>query len=153
MKTPEEKAQYCREWRIKNREKYLERKRALYQKNKDGLKDIAKARASKYYYEVLQPKREANPLLYKTLDREHSLKRREIRRKHLRELREMLGGKCSDCGYREQIDILQFHHHEKNKEMNVTESQNYKKRETEALKCILLCPNCHAIQTLKEQQK
>lgn len=145
--TKEQKALYCREWRIKNRELYLARKRAYYQKNKDNYRDEAKARSSRYYYDIVVPKRKADPKLYKVLDRAHSVKRLEVRRKHLRQLREEGGGKCVDCGYAEKIDILQFHHEGK-KIDNVTNIQNYKKREAEAKKCILLCPNCHAIRHL-----
>lgn len=148
MKTPEEKREYCRQWRIKNREKYLAQRKIRYQKNIGQYREESKKRASKYYHEVEKAKRAADPQKYKALDREHSIKRRQVRRTHLRELRERLGGKCTECGYSENIDILQFHHHEKNKEANVTNFQNYQKREKEALKCILLCPNCHAIETL-----
>lgn len=149
MKTPEEKRAYCREWRLKNREKYLARKRALYHKNKDGWRDSAKERARKYYYEVLKPKMAKDPEIYRELARSRSQKKQQIRKEHLKELRLKLGGKCSHCPCN-QLDILQFHHYEKNKEANVCEIQSYKKRELEALKCILLCPNCHALETLKD---
>ena len=148
MKTKEEKAAYCREWRVKNREQYLTKKKECYRKNVNQYREEAKVRAAKYYKEVLSPKRKKAPELYKILDRQHSLKRRAIRREHLKSLREGLGGQCVRCGYKEVINILQFHHHEKNKESDVTSIQNYKKREIEAAKCILLCPNCHAIEHL-----
>lgn len=146
--TKEQKAQYCREWRLKNRERYLATRRVRYQKNKDNYREEAKARASRYYYNVVVPKRKADPELYKVLDRQHSAKRLEVRRKHLRDLRERKGGKCVDCGYADNIDILQFHHEGK-KVDNVSMIQNYKKREVEAEKCVLLCPNCHSLRHLK----
>ena len=147
-KTKEEKQQYCKEWRIKNREKYLATKRKCYEKNKDGWRDKAKARASRYYYEVIVNKRKADPKKYKLSDRLHSIKRLEKRRKHIRELRESMGGKCSNCGYNQNIDILQFHHLG-GKDKDVSLIQSYQKRIDEAKKCVLLCPNCHSIETLK----
>ena len=144
-KTKEQKALYCREWRIKNRERYLAKKKDCYWKNKNQYREEAKGRARKRYYEVVLPRRRANPELYKLLDRQHSIKRKEVKKRHLRELREKLGGMCVHCGYKEDVDILQFHHHSKNKEDNVSNLQNYKKREAEARKCVLLCPNCHAL--------
>lgn len=147
-KTKEEKRLYCKEWRIKNRDKYLAQRKKDYFKNKNNWRDKAKERAKKYYYEVKLLKRKAEPELYKTLDKEHNQKRLLVRRNHIRELRERMGGKCTQCGYNEIIDILQFHHQGK-KEDNVSKLQTIKKREREAKKCILLCPNCHAIETLK----
>lgn len=149
MKTKEEKSKYCRQWRVKNREKYLEKRRVNYQKNINQYREEAKRRAYDYYYKVVVPKRKKNPMLYKTLDREHSIKRRNIRKNHLRELRERMGGKCSRCGFTEVMDVLQFHHQGK-KEDNVGNIQSYKKREKEAKKCILLCPNCHAMEHLSK---
>lgn len=152
MKTTEQKREYLKKWRLEHREEYLAKKRSLYQSNKEQYRDAAKVRAAKYYYEVELPKRKANPELYRARDREHSQKRLESRRIHLRELRERMGGKCSFCNYKIEIDILQFHHLG-GKDRNVTDMQSFNKREAEAEKCILLCPNCHAIETLKALRK
>ena len=58
---------------------------------------------------------------------------------------DMLGGKCSRCGYSRYIGALEFHH--KNpieKEFNIRcKSRPEKELEVEISKCILLCPNCH----------
>lgn len=149
--TKEEKALYCREWRVKNRERYLASKKRNYHKNKDGFREQAKARAKAYYYKVMRPKRKENPEFYRALDRIQSVKMLEKRRNHLRDLRNRMGGKCTDCGYCEVVGILQFHHDgREKKESNVSELQSYKKREEEAKKCILLCPNCHALRHFKK---
>lgn len=89
-----------------------------------------------------------DPEKYRELARLASLKKRDKRRGLLRRLREEMGGKCSHCPC-DIVDILQFHHHEDNKDANVTEIQSLKKIPEEAKKCMLLCPNCHAIETLK----
>ncbi|HNE28358.1 MAG: hypothetical protein JNL02_14345 [Saprospiraceae bacterium] len=62
---------------------------------------------------------------------------------------EMLGGKCSRCGYNANLSALHFHHRdhlEKSFKLDVRVLSN-KRWEfilTEARKCDLLCANCHA---------
>jgi len=60
------------------------------------------------------------------------------------------GGKCLDCGYDEVVDILVFHHVDPStKEFSVGSiSGRHNMMREEAKKCILLCPNCHAIRHL-----
>lgn len=149
MKTKEERIQYLKDWRKRNRESYLKKKRDNYQKNKEGYREAAKERARRYYYSVLAPKRKENPDFYKKLDRERFQRKYEKRKATMRALREGGGGKCVDCGYSENIDILQFHHHNGGKDGDVASMQSLKKMVIEAKKCILLCPNCHAIRHLK----
>jgi hypothetical protein len=58
----------------------------------------------------------------------------------------LLGDKCCLCGYNRCIDALEFHHENPNEKQfklgsgNTMSWQDYKK---EALKCILVCSNCH----------
>ena len=58
----------------------------------------------------------------------------------------LLGGKCSICGYDRCIDALEFHHKDPNQKDfklgsgNTMSWDEYKK---EALKCVLVCSNCH----------
>ena len=58
----------------------------------------------------------------------------------------LLGGRCSVCGYDRCIDALEFHHKDPNKKDfklgsgNTMSWDEYKK---EALKCKLVCSNCH----------
>jgi len=64
------------------------------------------------------------------------------------ELIELFGGKCEKCGYNKNISAFDFHHknpYEKNFEVKI---QNLKSKSDddileEALKCMLLCANCH----------
>lgn len=68
-------------------------------------------------------------------------------------LRKEKGGECVLCGYKEEINILQFHHL-RDKKFNL--SQQYKpldEMKKEAEKCILICPNCHFLIHFKEKAK
>lgn len=70
--------------------------------------------------------------------RRHELKKRAV---------ELLGGKCSVCGYNKSIKALQFHHIDPSQKSFVISGQHcrsWKKIEEEIKKCILLCANCHA---------
>ena len=58
----------------------------------------------------------------------------------------LLGGKCSISGYNKCIDALEFHH--KNPEIKEFKlgsgnTMSWKEYKEEALKCILVCSNCH----------
>jgi hypothetical protein len=57
---------------------------------------------------------------------------------------ELLGGRCSKCGYSKCLAALEFHHPDENKENDVSAIlQCFETAKTEALRCILLCANCH----------
>lgn len=64
------------------------------------------------------------------------------------DLIELFGGKCEKCGYDKNISAFDFHHinpDEKSFEIKV-EMLKYKSDDLileEALKCMLLCSNCH----------
>ncbi len=58
----------------------------------------------------------------------------------------ILGGKCSRCGYNKCSAALEFHHNTSNKEGNmahIIKNQSKEKALKEGKKCILLCANCH----------
>ena len=58
------------------------------------------------------------------------------------------GGRCVGCAYSDEIRILHFHHlRDKSFELSSGKRPIEELRE-EAKKCILLCPNCHAIKHL-----
>lgn len=68
---------------------------------------------------------------------------------------EYLGGKCQECGYSGHRAALQFHHIEPGTKSFTIGSKvtiAWKKLVPELDKCILLCANCHAIQTCEEQK-
>lgn len=68
----------------------------------------------------------------------------KTRRKTKKEMVELLGGKCSLCGYKKCMAALAFHHLDPTqKEFAVSK---YRKRSLlleEVKKCILVCSNCH----------
>jgi ribosomal protein L37E len=59
---------------------------------------------------------------------------------------EILGSKCSNCGYNKSNSALCFHH-EKNKTMNLDlrhfSNNKWETLEKEIKNCKLLCMNCH----------
>lgn len=58
----------------------------------------------------------------------------------------LLGGKCCKCGYDKCIDALEFHHEnqeEKEFKLGSGNTMSWKEYKKEALKCILVCSNCH----------
>jgi len=71
------------------------------------------------------------------------------RRKRKAHLVKMLGGKCIQCGYNKSLSALSFHHvNPKEKLFDLSHNGNllhdWKEVVAEALKCQLLCLNCHA---------
>jgi predicted HNH restriction endonuclease len=86
----------------------------------------------------------------KYADRAEYLKRQvRERRKLLRKrLIELFGGCCVICGYKKYCGALHFHHKDPTtKKFAINERELGKKWEVlveEAMKCVLLCGNCHA---------
>ena len=139
------------EWRKRNRERYLQKRRENYQKNKNRLREKSRVRAKNYYHNVLKKLKSDNPSKYKGLQKKWNNNARIRWLTFLNNLREEMGGKCSRCGYGEYIGILQFHHFNGNKHMDVASMRVQSKARVEAKKCILLCPNCHAIEHLTKR--
>ncbi len=57
-----------------------------------------------------------------------------------------LGGKCSKCGYKKCLAVLDFHHRDpKTKAFNVSWGilYSWERVKAELDKCDLLCKNCH----------
>ena len=62
------------------------------------------------------------------------------------ETRKLLGGKCCVCGYDRCIDALEFHHKNpsiKEFKLGSGNTMSWKEYKSEALKCMLVCSNCH----------
>jgi 5-methylcytosine-specific restriction endonuclease McrA len=71
------------------------------------------------------------------------------RRRRKEKLVAMLGGKCVKCGYKKSIAALSFHHlNPKEKSFDLSHNGNllhsWEEVVVEALKCQILCLNCHA---------
>jgi hypothetical protein len=65
-----------------------------------------------------------------------------------KQLVELKGGKCQNCGYNRCLGVLTFHHiNPKTKTMNLTtkvmQTESWKKILEEVKQCELLCFNCH----------
>lgn len=74
--------------------------------------------------------------------------RQETQSKNLekkRALVALMGGQCQQCGYNRCLSALTFHHRNPNeKELELAQlSRSLKQLRKEALKCVLLCFNCH----------
>jgi len=65
------------------------------------------------------------------------------------ELVQGMGGKCSLCGYSENLAASHFHHKDPTKKEFALDLRAISNRKIDAVqvevdKCILLCANCHA---------
>lgn len=70
---------------------------------------------------------------------------KKYRNKQKKELVNLLGGKCSRCGYSKCLRALSFHHvNDKTMSLNQSNGLAFAKRAKEAKNCILLCENCHS---------
>lgn len=102
---------------------------------------MEKKAAITYQTMTLEQKKTFNKNHYKT-----SCKKRRDERK--RKLVEEFGGKCSICGYDDNLHNLQFHHIDPDlKEFEVNtknlSSKTWSKVLEEAKKCKLVCSHCH----------
>ena len=66
-------------------------------------------------------------------------------------------GGCKNCGFIEEPEILVFHHKNPNEKSfkiggNWIVNSSIKRLEMEMKKCYILCPNCHAIEHLKDKE-
>lgn len=69
-----------------------------------------------------------------------------LRRSMKKQAIKLLGGRCIICGYDKCIDALEFHHespNEKQFKLGSGNTMSWKDYKLEALKCILVCSNCH----------
>jgi 5-methylcytosine-specific restriction endonuclease McrA len=61
---------------------------------------------------------------------------------------QLLGGKCSQCGWDKSTSGLQFHHVSGKKEFNIggVAHKSWAGIKKELTKCVLLCANCHTME-------
>ncbi len=83
----------------------------------------------------------------KDLQSYQAQQRRGLRRK--RRLIDEAGGRCTICGYRENLAALVFHHTEYTGKDFKLDMRSLSNRRFEAVrlevdKCVLVCANCHA---------
>jgi hypothetical protein len=65
-----------------------------------------------------------------------------------KQLIEICGGSCVDCGYKKNISALEFHHLDPNKksfgiDLRQCSCTKWEKLIEEVNKCVLICANCH----------
>jgi 5-methylcytosine-specific restriction endonuclease McrA len=77
------------------------------------------------------------------------LKQQERAKSRKQKLIELLGGKCSVCGYSKNYAALEFHHTNPIEKDGNLDSRKLSNSTwgwclEESKKCILLCSNCHA---------
>lgn len=92
-----------------------------------------------YYYECSG---ESTRIDNETRKHQKTILRRSMKKQAIK----MLGGKCSICGYNRCVDALEFHHKdpkEKDFKIGSGNTMSWKDYKAEALKCILVCSNCH----------
>ncbi len=126
-KNPERFRQATREWTSKNKDRALAKSKQWAEENPDKSAGIKQ----RYYVK----------------NKELIIERNRIRRRKLkRQCVEYLGGKCLNCGLRDEcVDVYCFHHKDP-AQKNFTISSKRLKFEsmiTELNKCELLCCNCH----------
>ncbi len=117
---------YRKEWHEKNKERISLMHKKYYEENKE---------------EILTKRNEG---------------RRRIKEEFLEKYKRAKC--CAYCGWKKHPEILQFHHKDRSKKEftigNIRPTGKYAeliKKEME--KCVLICPNCHALLHLKERQK
>jgi len=129
-----------KKWKEEHPERVLLHHKKYAEKHKEEIKQRAKKRGK--LPKVIEYRRG-----YRKIERGKAQKRALL-------LKKEKGGKCNSCGYDEEIRILIFHHLRDKKfgigEKYMSESLESLRKETE--KCILLCPNCHAIEHLSKEQ-
>lgn len=141
-----ERYEYCKKWRAENPERVKAWKKTYSKKHAEYINEKSKL----YYWNVKKDVIKANPEKFREISKKYNDIKYQKRKEILYQLRVEMGGKCAHCGYSEEIRILQFHHNSGKKESDVSCVQSLPKIAEEAKKCILLCPNCHAIETLKK---
>ena len=81
------------------------------------------------------------------LDNETRKHQKTILRRSMKiQVIKLLGGECSICGYDRCVDALEFHHEnpqEKEFKLGSGNTISWKEYKAEALKCKLVCSNCH----------
>lgn len=70
-----------------------------------------------------------------------------LRKRRKKQFVDLLGGRCSKCGYDKCLSALEFHHTDEDAKsfgINRGMTMTLEKIKEELDKCILLCSNCHA---------
>lgn len=81
------------------------------------------------------------------IDKETRKHQKTILRRNMKiQAIKLLGGRCSVCGYDRCVDALECHHEnpqEKEFKLGSGNTMSWREYKAEALKCKLVCSNCH----------
>ena len=111
--------------------------------------------------EVQQKWRERNREFLKQVSKKRYRKIRSIVKEKSSKLRkiftDMLGGKCSICGYDKCLEAIDFHHIDPSTKTigvctMIHRGKSFEIIEKEVEKCVLLCKNCHTELHNKERK-
>ena len=139
-KTRQQQKEWARRNRPEHPEKVKEYKRKYYERNKEKIRIQGKKWAdahrdkcrisSKKYHDKNGEK-----------CRKYQTNQNQIRQNFLNELKK---NGCNVCGYNKCLAALEFHHRDsKEKERLVSRIATIEGIKKEALKCIVICSNCH----------
>ena len=143
---------YKQEWYVKNREKAIEYTKQWQKENPEKCA-IRNKRDTDKNKELIASKvkiyKAKNKEKVREWARKWNLTVKNRRKEAVLALKNSMGGKCSRCPYKEEVRILHFHHL-RDKKFNIGAYKRYSLDALieEAKKCILLCPNCHALEHL-----
>jgi hypothetical protein len=127
----------CKRWRENNRDRVRATRNAWQAANRERIS----AKRRERYASVSVERR-------KTANNRHDERKRQ--------LVEILGGKCLDCGCVPHLAAFEFDHVNGDKVKNVSlmlSTYSWEDILAEALKCELVCANCHRVRTARRTGK
>ena len=104
------------------------------------------------YLKYFKNYRDAHKRKYDTEQMRNYRKKAGDKRQKLR-LKLKEGKKCERCGYSEHTEILHFHHNNGDKKNSISNARTEREILEEVKKCILICPNCHAVEHIKRHYR
>lgn len=139
---------------IRNREQELFASKKYREKNREKINKEAKERYHRLYANNPEYQKERLEYYHKNKHRfvkqrreyriKNKVKRREQGYVRMKYLKELMGNRCSACGYNKEPKILQFHHlRDKEFDLSSSKGRKIERDLKEIKKCVLLCPNCH----------
>lgn len=147
----EERDAYQREYYKRNRLRSNAWAKQRYHKNKAAIRERMRPYERARYAK--------NKVRLRALGREwYAANRERLSIEHRARADEFLAFKCSigcrECGYNKHGAALEFHHLDPKLKLRHIKTHNWKTDtgKAEIAKCILLCANCHHIETINQKR-